>query len=251
MQAALLGLVALALGSGPPDAAPRAPLPPPGFMEAVLKLIEEDRTADARELLEPLVANHPAWPRAHLYLALTYHRENRYDPARELFERTLVLDPQYTIVRYYYAWCLYYLGRLGEARENFTTFLAAKPGNADAIFGLALIDYDEDKIDSARARLLEAIRIASEGQDAATEAKARARLADVHVRTGELAQARSELERSIELNPRNYETYYKLSRVLERLGDTAGAEQARQKHREVRERIRPGSSATARPVERP
>jgi len=36
------------------------------------------------------------------------------------------------------------------------------------------------------------------------------------------------------LNPDNYEPYFKLSRVLQRLGDAEGAKRAREKHDEIR-----------------
>ena len=63
-------------------------------------------------------------------------------------------------------------------------------------------------------------------------------LADVLIRSGDLEHAQTQLTRSIELNPNNYEAYFKLSRVLQRLGDAAGAEQAREMHRQVRQRVR-------------
>ena len=49
--------------------------------------------------------------------------------------------------------------------------------------------------------------------------------------------AKAQLDRSIMLNPDNFEVYYKLSRVLERLGEHEAAQAARLKHDEVRARI--------------
>jgi len=233
LVAGALGLQALAQQ--------RAPLPPADFLPNCMKLIEQKRYAEARSLLEPVLAEHPDWPRAKFYLALTYHKENRYGAARELYERVLELDPQYHSVRLFYGWCLYYLGELGPARAMFEAFLAAKPDYPDAIFALGLIDFDSDEIESARARFLEAIELAEQKGDTRTEAKSRARLADLLVRTGKLAAARAELERSIELNPRNYEAHFKLSRVLDRLGDSAGAAAARARHQQMLERAHPGA----------
>jgi tetratricopeptide (TPR) repeat protein len=218
---------------------PQAPLPPPGFLKGCLALIEQKQYEQARQLLAPVVADHPGWARAHFYLALTYQKENRYERARELFRRALQLDPQEQSVRLFYGWCLYYLGELAASREMFESFLTVKPEYPDAIFALGLLDFDDDHIDSARRRFLEAITLARQRQDKPTEAKARARLADVLIRTGELGSARDELVRSIELNPDNYETYFKLSRVLERLGDAQGAEAARSDHHRVQQRTRP------------
>ncbi len=228
---------------------PRAPLPPPDFLKGCLALIDQKQYEQARHRLAPVVANHPGWARAHFYLALTYHKQNRYERARELFQRALQLDPQEHSVRLFYGWCLYYLGELAASREMIESFLAVRPDYPDAIFALGLIDFDDDDIDSARRRFQKAIELARQRQDKPTEAKARARLADVLIRTGKLRPARDELVRSIELNPDNYETYFKLSRVLQRLGDTEGAEEARRAHHSARQRARP--SAPPSPAEAP
>ncbi len=228
---------------------PQAPLPPPGFLKGCLALIEQKQYEQARRLLAPVVADHPGWARAHFYLALTYQKENRYERARELFRRALQLDPQEHSVRLFYGWCLYYLGELAASREMIESFLAARPDYPDAIFALGLIDFDDDDIDSAGRRFKRAAELARQRKDKPTEAKARARLADVLIRSDELEPARDELVRSIELNPDNYETYFKLSRVLQRLGDAEGAEEARRAHHRVRQRARP--SDPHRPPEEP
>ena len=229
---------------------PRAPLPPPGFLDTCLKLMQEKRYEDARNLLIPVVSNHPGWAKAHFYLGLTYHKQLRYEEARELFERSLELDPEYHAPRVFHGWALYYLGELPAARRSFESYLAVEPDYPDAIFALGLLDFDEDEIEAARARFERTIELAQASESKSTESKSRARLADVHIRTGELKKAKQELERSIELNPSNYETYFKLSRVLERLGDAAGAELARQMHRQVRERVRP-AAPVKKQVEKP
>ena len=170
---------------------------------------------------------------------MTYHKENRYGAAREHYERVLEQDPQYHMVRMFYGWCLYYLGELEAAREMVQSYLSVEPDYTDALFALGLIDFDSDEIASARGRFEQAIGLAERLQDRATEAKARARLADVHIRTGDLDRARQQLQRSVELNPQNYEAHFKLSRVLERLGDSEGAAAARARHREWLGRAHP------------
>ena len=224
--------------SGEESLAPTAPLPPPNFLPSCLELIRRGRYAEARGLLQPVVAGHPGWSRAHFYLGITYHEENRYEEASELFRRALELDPESSAPRMFYGWSLYYLGRLEEARGMFESYLSVHPAYPDAIFALGLIDFDADSLDSARSRFEETIRLAREKRDASTEAKARARLADVWIRSGDWQKAKGDLERSIQLNPDNYETYFKLSRVLQRLGDAEGAADARRKHDEVRQRAR-------------
>jgi len=211
----------------------RAALPPPGYLEACLKLVRQGRYAEARARLAPVVADHPGWSRAQFFLGLSYHEEQRYEQARDLFRKALELDPQAHEIRVFYGWSLYYMGEMDAAREMFESYRIVKPGYADAVFALGLIDFDDDDVESAGARFRETIRLAQQQQNRSTEAKARARLADVLVRNDDWEKAKVELERSIALKPDNYETYFKLSRVLQRLGDAEGAERARRKHREI------------------
>lgn len=218
------------------DLAPRGPLPPAGFLKSCLELIQQQRYEEARARLVPVVSDHPGWARAHFYLGLTYHKQHRYDLSRELFERTLALEPDYHTARPFLGWALYYLGELERSRQTFASYLEVEPDYPDALFALGLIDFDRDDLAAARARFLRVIELARASQDRSTEAKSRARLADVQVRSGALDQAKQELERSIELNPDNYETYFKLSRVLERLGDAERAQWARRMHDEIRAR---------------
>lgn len=219
-------------------AATRGPVPPQGYVDACVELIRQGRFAEARDRLTPIVADHPGWGRIHFYLGLAFHKEARYGEARGLFERAMELEPEYRPAVYYHGWCLYYLGELEAARTQFEAFLESRPDYADAIFALGLIDFDGDAIDAARRRFERAIQLAAAAKDAATEAKARARLADVMIRLGELKAAKIELERSLALAPHNHESWFKLSRVLQRLGEPERAEEARRKHREMLEKAR-------------
>ncbi len=210
----------------------------PDFLPRCVELIRSGRHVEARELLEPAVAGHPDWAGGKLYLALTYNEDRRWETARRLFEDVLRLDPTLHAVHVPYGWCLYYLGQLEAARQSFEIYLETDPDYADAIFALALIDFDNDELTSARRRFRKVIDLAESGGDAARQALARARLADVHVRAGELAQAREELTLSMRLDPDNPKVYFKLSRVLQLLGDTAGAEKALGMHADVLARSR-------------
>jgi Tfp pilus assembly protein PilF len=241
MRARLAGLALAASVSLIAGAQAPAPGPPvaPDEMARCLELIRAKRYDAARERLEPIVRVHPGWARAHFLLALTYHEEQRYALARPLFERALELDPQEQAIRPFYGWCLYYLGEAEASERQFGAYLEKNADYADAHYALGLIAYDRDQLDVAAERLRTTIRLAA--GDPRTEGKARARLADVLVRRGELAEARAELERAVALRPDAYEAFYKLSRVLERLGDPAGAERARAAHDAAREKMRPST----------
>ncbi len=208
----------------------RGPMPPPWVLPQCYKLIQQQLYEKARQLVAPVVANHPGWAKAHFYLGLTYSKQHQHERARELFMRALKLDPSYHTVRIHCGWSSYLLGRVGESRQMFESLLAVDPNYADAVFALGLLDFDDDNLPSARQHYLRAIELCQGSKDTRTEAKARARLADVHIRTGDLQAAKQELDRSIQLKPDNAEPYFKLSRVLQRMGDAEGASRARSKH---------------------
>lgn len=212
-------------------------------MARCLALIKAHQYEAARGRLQPIVALHPAWARAQFLLALSYHEEQRYELARPLFERALELDPAERTVLPFYGWCLYYLGDATAAARQFSGYLQHDPDYADAHYALGMIDYDRDDLEPASRHFADTIRLAAAAGDARTEGKARARLADVHVRRGELEQARTELERAVTLRPDAYEAFFKLSRVLERLGDREGAARALAQHDKVREQVRPSAPA--------
>jgi tetratricopeptide (TPR) repeat protein len=216
-------------------------------MERCFRLIEAGQFEAARARLEPIVAAHPRWQRALFLLALAHHEQKRYGEARPLFARALAADPSSAdvlAIRLHYAWCLYYLGDAEGARREFESFVAERADYADAHFGLGLIAFDADDVAGATERFETAIRLAQAAGDVRREGKARARLADVLVRTGELTRARTELETAVKLRPDAYEAYFKLSRVLERLGDAEGAARALELHHSVREQVRRSGSPT-------
>jgi Tfp pilus assembly protein PilF len=218
-------------------------------MAICLRLIETKHYAEARARLKPILEIYHDWPRANLIYALAFHKDGLYGEAKPYFENALRLDPQELAVLPFLGWCLYYLGDLEGSRDRFDTYLRiVNPNYSDAHFALGLIAYDRDDIEAARSRFETAIGIAAAEKDAPVEGKARARLADVLIRTGDLPRAREELEKALQLRPDAYAAWFKLSRVRQRLGDEKGAEEARRMHDEVRERVRPsGKSGTMGP----
>lgn len=248
IPAPLLSQQVAAVSPGP---GAQGPTIAPGEMTRCFELIKAKQYDAARRRLQPIVLAHPGWARAHFLLALTYHEEQRYEMARPLFARALELDPQERAILPFYGWCLYYLGDAEASRRQFTAYLGTDADYADAHYALGLIDYDRDELDSAVQHFNTTIRLAAASGDRPTEGKARARLADVHIRRGQLPQARAELERAVLLRPDAYEAFFKLSRVLERLGDHPGAQRALEAHEAARERLRPSVKPPPRAEQAP
>ncbi len=214
-------------------------MPPPGELGHCYELIQMNRYVEARKRLEPIVADHPAWPRANLLLAVTYHKEGRYEVAKPMFERVLALDPEMHSTLPFYGWCLYYLGEAAESRKQFEAYLKIKPDYADAHYAIGLLELDRNNLAEAQKRFELTIRQAKAEGQARVEGKAHAMLGDVFVRLGELERAKQELELAVKQRTDAYEAYFMLSRVLQRLGDPEGAARAREMHRQIREQMHP------------
>ena len=213
----------------PPAQAPEAPAPPPLGPEltAIAQALGQQQTAAARRSLDAYLQRHPEDGRAEFLMGLSYHREKRYAQARPRFERAIELTPAYHTTYHFLGWCLYYMGEMTAARTAFEAHLAHMPAEGDSHFGLGLIDLDEDRLDDAETRFRRAIELqAGNPRRRKDVSKAHARLADVYLRRDDLAAARTELETATQLWPQHYTAFYKLSRVLNRLGEAEAAQEA-------------------------
>jgi tetratricopeptide (TPR) repeat protein len=196
-------------------------------LAAAARLISDRKTDQARSWLDAHLASHPDDGQAAFLLGLTYHREKRYTLARPWFESAVRLAPQYHTIHHFHGWCLYYLGDMPGARVAFIRHIEAVPGEGDSHFALGLIAFDDDRLDDAQRRFAGAIELQRDNPGRRRDvSKAHARLADVHIRRDELEGAKTQLLLATELWPQHYAAFYKLSRVLTRLGEDEAADQA-------------------------
>jgi tetratricopeptide (TPR) repeat protein len=219
----------------PADApARKAPTLDAGLTPA-FRLVRAGRYAEARQAAEAYLAAsgapHPG--QAQFILALSYHRQRLYEAADRHFVRALDLEPDYVTAYFFHGFTLLNLGRLDDARKAFEAYLAKGPEDAEAVFGLGLVALEQDRVEDAERAFLRAIEMVQSkagptpSPDAREDlARYHARLGDVHLRSGDLARARADLERSVELWPDHFEPWHKLAGVLRRLGDAAGADRA-------------------------
>jgi Tfp pilus assembly protein PilF len=241
---------ATAPASAPATTAPsraQAAMADPRIQDAG-RLLVRGQYEQARALLLAVMADFKDNIRAELFLALTYHKEKHYDLARPHYERIIRLHDEqgldfkeFPATYYFQGWCLYYLGLLPESRASFEKHVELQPKEAaDSLFGLALIDLEDDKLDDAERRFLQSIRMQENNPRLAREvAKAHARVAEVYLRREQLEKARDHLVTATSMYPDHYTAWYKLYQVLTRLGDADAAAAAMAEFRAAEQRVRP------------
>jgi tetratricopeptide (TPR) repeat protein len=233
--------------SAPPSNAARAAPPKlePRLLEA-FRAIKAGRYDEARGQVDVYLrsadAKHPG--HAAFVRGLSYHEQQLYETARPSFARALELEPDFFTTYFFYGFTLFNLGRLDEAKQALESYLSHMPDEAEAVFGLGLVALEQDRIDDAEKSFKRAIAIAESkprtGKKAASLdedlARYQARLGDAYLRRDDLPDARAAFERSVALWPAHGEPWHKLACVLQRLGDTAGAEAAQARSTEALER---------------
>jgi tetratricopeptide (TPR) repeat protein len=216
----------------------------PENLSAIFRLIRDRQTGPARVRLRQHITANPADGKAHFLFGLTYHREKKYGEARTWFEQARQLEPGYNATHYFLGWTLYWLGELPASKASFQEFLSRQPGEYDSTFALGLIALDDDDLAQAQRLFKQAIalQMTAKPDDLAALSRARARLGEVYERQDRLAEAREELEASVQLYPDHYEALYKLYRVLVRLGETDKAQEIHRQYLATRDRLKPGTS---------
>lgn len=214
-------------------------------LRPIFQLLIDQKSGPARVRLKNFLDQHPNDGQASFLFGLSYHREKKYAQATPYFLQALQQAPEFAPTNHFLGWAYFYQGDLPSARTAFEAFLRVKRDEPDSLFGLGLIDLEEDKLDDAQQHFLQSIEIRSAQRmnpDFKALSKAHTRLAEVYERRDELERARSELKTATEMYPDNYEGLYKLYRVLTRLGKSADAERARQKFLAAKDRLHPGTS---------
>jgi tetratricopeptide (TPR) repeat protein len=218
----------------------------PERLEPALRLLNQGRFEDARELARAQLAAHPDDARTHFVIGLSYHRAGNHGAARPWFEEALAKAPDDYVVHDYLGSCLFLLGDLVGARAEYEAFARVDPREPNAQYRLGMIDLEESRLDDAEARfrrvlaLFEDLRARDRRMYAARQpelAACHARLADVHFARDEYAAARDELLAACRLCPGNISAFYTLGQVYRRLGEEQLADEAAARYERERQAI--------------
>jgi tetratricopeptide (TPR) repeat protein len=122
------------------------------------------------------------------------------------------------------------VGSESSGLGEFEAAVAQNPKFADAHFNIGIIRWKRDEVELAIA----AFRKGVEGRPESAEF--RFRLGQALARAGKLAEARSEFEHAVRLDPANDAAAYQLSLVYRKLGEEAKAADAAARVRRLREK---------------
>jgi tetratricopeptide (TPR) repeat protein len=244
-----LGLAILLASACGTERAPSAnpAEPKQQLAEALLpafELINERRSQEARVLIDALPGTDAGVVpyQVEFLLGYSFQREQLYAQAREHFLRAIQQEPRYEPSLHFLGFAQYYLGDLAAARRAFEGHLALRPDEGDDHFGIGLCDLDEGRLDEAARRFETAIELHLVAEQGGADRRrslssSYARLGDVCELRDDLPAARRDYEHAVTLWPAHYEVWHKLSRTLERLGESDLAATARLEHDAWRARV--------------
>lgn len=187
---------------------------------AVRVFLRKHQYADAHMVAESILKTTPDSARARFYAGLSLHKQKMYVRARPLLEYASAHQAEFAEgphAIHFTAWCAYYLGDLPAARAAFEQHLKEFPTYDDSHFGLGLVALDEDQLEQAEACFRTALKlIAQQNGQPRERGKNLARLGDVQLRQGKLAEAEASYREAVALWRDHHEAWAKLARILDR-----------------------------------
>jgi tetratricopeptide (TPR) repeat protein len=153
--------------------------------------------------------------------------QSRLDLAEPLFQEAIRLDPNYAFAHYYLSRLLYTRNHFNESIQESNTAIALAPNLVRAYENLGLCYEAKQQIEEAKKWYLEAIQ--REASGARQTEWPSLDLATMLIRRDQVEEARPYLFIALRLNPSNSKSHLQMAIVLEKTGDLAGALQELQR----------------------
>jgi tetratricopeptide (TPR) repeat protein len=179
---------------------------------------EEQRWAEALDLLDTVVALEPAFLAAHRHRGYVLERLGRWEQAADAHLRAIEIAPEQPDIRYRAAFCLEQVAHWQEASLHYRRFCEAMPDDADACFHLGICLEQLGELDAASEQHRRATRLAPE------HARAWFRDGSCLSLLERWADAEHSFARAAALTPDDAETWCRHGRCLEQIAAWAGAE---------------------------
>jgi len=187
------------------------------MMAHAQSLMDEGKSADARRVLQQIVADDPSCTDAWFLLGVTAHDENDFPQAVASFREYLNARPETAEVHFNLGTILSKLGRTEEAIDAFNAALKWDPELIAAYNNIGLIHRDEGRLQQAREAFERALLIQPQYGPAVINLG----LVLTQLRTNEQSQ---EAERRLDtLRPELAEALYGMSRELNKSGKLENA----------------------------
>lgn len=194
-------------------------------------------------MAEAFLAGHPGDAQASFLIGLSFAYADNHGAARPFLERALEREPDFDLAWEPLAKTRFLLGDLAGARAAYAEVARRVPSDPKGSHGLGLVELEESRLAEAEARFRQALALfdALERDDprqalgrAGERSESHARLGDVLFAREDLAGARRELLRAVELSAGNLSALYTLSLVHRRLGEDELADAAGDRYERAR-----------------
>lgn len=194
--------------------------------EAAQPLLQQQKFADAIQLLEPATAKLPNSAQLELALGVAYYGLRRFNDAADAFLKAIAIAPE---IEQPYLFLGRFLDqipeRVPELTKHFIAWEAAHPSSYTGYF-LHARALDAQSIEPEKAvKLLEKALALND-----SDASAHFELGTVFDRLQRFPEAAREFDRAAALNPSDPAPHYRLSRDYDRLGKHEEAQAERHKH---------------------
>ena len=199
------------------------------FDRALLGLcyLRLDRPEEAETTLEQAHRQDPTLSIVHLGLGQLSFQQRRFEEAYQAFSRAEELDPQSRDAREGRVASLinrgaehYAEGEAATAEEKFRRALELDSNSVPVLRNLAILELERGNAEQAAAHLEKARRLAP------GDVKVQILLVQLREQQGDSAALMRELQRLVELQPRNPDAWAKLGILYEQHGNAAQAEAA-------------------------
>jgi len=215
-------------------------------LETHYSLILDGQSGSARVRLRQYMEDQGETPEALFLMGFSYHQDKQYIKAVEWLTKSTHAEGRiYAPALHFLGWSYYYLGEKDAARVAFNQFLHLQPDEGDSLFALGLLSTEEG--DDARAQQFFQQAIDASDTTVRVQSKAKARLADLYVELDNWDDAILLYEESLRQDPDLYEAWYRLSRVLFRIGQEEKSQEAFKQYELARHRVRPELDVTRFP----
>ena len=189
--------------------------------------------ADASKWLTRSVEENPKDAEAWYYLGRSKYNQNRFEEAILAFERSLALEPRNVKAQSNLGLSYAGLNRIPEALaalQQAIAWQADSPGkSAEPYIEMGDLLIQQNRVPEAVEYLLHAVQIAP------GESRAREKLGNAYLNANDLAEAQSQLEAGIAVDPENPSLHYLLGAVYRKQGQPEKAKAELEKFQALKE----------------